>query len=332
MIFTPFLISHRRPDASGIIIDDLNLFVVYEDDDTQWTITPTSGPAETLVAYPGSALIGDQYFQFGGQTATSTSAQFLAVHTRSGLREILSALGPSARTKPAMAAVGTVIYLYGGSSNVTGTGYLGDFWKYENGSWTQLDSETVPALYGAKMVSVGSELFLVGGVSASGPNTSIWRYNGVHWLQLPVSTAELGASVSACQFVDSLICVSPVGTFVLDTLTIEWTELPWVELSFPQDGHLWALDEYRVAYLGGGSGSSIEKLPAHVLDFSAEEVYDLTGSNPSSLGYVGSGSCSNQGTLYINSYMYNTVSWAGATTYSHIVSGRAPGLSIAYVQ
>jgi len=86
-----------------------------------------------------------------------------------------------------MATLRKEVVLFGGTNS---SGYLGDTWTFDGGSWTLVDVPPAPpARQGASMATLGNEIVLFGGQSNKGDLSDTWTFDGGSWTLIDASTA-----------------------------------------------------------------------------------------------------------------------------------------------
>ena len=82
-----------------------------------------------------------------------------------------------------MAPLAGSVILFGG----IGVDYLGDTWRWDGASWTQLPVTGPSPRFGAVAATLGSVIVLYGGESHTAVLDDTWQWDGTAWTQLHVA-------------------------------------------------------------------------------------------------------------------------------------------------
>jgi hypothetical protein len=118
---------------------------------------------------------------FGGQTDTSgTPIGDTWTFDGATWTEITGA-GPSARYAPAMATLGNVVVMFGGTSGTLET----DTWLFDGTKWALSPATGPTGRIGHAMTTLGSTVLLYGG----GGTGETWSFDGSKWTELSTLAA-----------------------------------------------------------------------------------------------------------------------------------------------
>jgi hypothetical protein len=93
-----------------------------------------------------------------------------------------AALGPGAVEDAAMAACAGGLALFGGRS--PGAGPVDATWFWNGGTWARLQPAVrPPARSEHRMIAVGTQVLLHGGLGTAGPLDDLWSFDGATWTQ-----------------------------------------------------------------------------------------------------------------------------------------------------
>ncbi|EKX44866.1 hypothetical protein GUITHDRAFT_71944 [Guillardia theta CCMP2712] len=153
--------------AKYIYLQDLYTFNIVNN---QWTVLNSTGGMPSSRAFFGMAAISNIIYVFGGEgtmpvdSSGQTKNDMYAFDTSSQSWADISQTGyrPQSRYGQAMAAVGTDIYLYGGSTGEDTNLYMLDVASYR---WSIVAAAGAQpsARYKVGMAAIGNDLFLFGG-------------------------------------------------------------------------------------------------------------------------------------------------------------------------
>jgi len=196
------------------------------------------------------AAVGADMYIFGGTTDSGSSGEMFRYSTISMEWTALDADAvtgkwPNARSNHALAAVGTDIYLFGGS---TFSGSSGELFRYSTISmeWARLDAAAgvTGTLPGARsrhaLAAVGTDIYLFGGMTDSVRSGELFRYSTIsmEWTTLDTTARITGTWPSArdCHalasvemeiylFGGSTFSGSSGELFRYSTISMEWARL-----------------------------------------------------------------------------------------------------------
>ena len=149
--------------------------------------------------YHSSVAIGSNIYMIGGYDEDDFLSNAVRKSSDSGATWTEVTAGTtkfSAREKPGSIAVGSDIYVIGGSD---GTNELNDVWKSSNGgvSWNQV---TVTGTQFSErtdhsVVAVGSDIYVIGGIIGANRLNDVWQSTdgGVSWNQVTVTGTPFSA-------------------------------------------------------------------------------------------------------------------------------------------
>jgi hypothetical protein len=97
--------------------------------------------------------------------------------------------GAMGRSMHAMATLGNLVVLYGGTANPDQVD-LDDTWTWDGVAWKQVMVAGPPARNGHVMATLGNEIVMYGG--CTGPLTDTWTFDGTTWKQVAMTGANPG--------------------------------------------------------------------------------------------------------------------------------------------
>jgi N-acetylneuraminic acid mutarotase len=270
----------------------------------QWDHLDTpqvSGSLPDARSGPGMVSVGSDLYVFGGArelyrfapaTAEDSNELFRFSTTERKWEEIqVSGTKPSARSGPGMAAVGSDLYVFGGSA-VGGVGVVNDLFRFSTTKmqWEQLNGTQV---WGSPpsgrsyhcMVAVGSDLYVFGGSSRS---NDLFRFSTtkMQWEQL--DAPQVSGSPPSDRSGSGMVAVGSdlylFGGFLYEVygnsnefFRFSTTKMQWEQLDAPQVSGSPPSARYQLSMVAVGSDlyvfGGIVFLASNAFDGDSNELF-----------------------------------------------------------
>ena len=181
-------IGVQRAYDDGTALTLLVGAAVYRATPTGWTqvFTPDELPG---VDYPAIT-----YDLTRGETLAVTSGPRGGTWRWNGAWNFVTASGPGARRRAALAPLGTDVVLFGGIGSSTSPAQLfDDTWSWNGQSWASLSLSPRPsARHGHAMVTTNNGVLLFGGQDLLSTLGDTWRFDGVAWTDVTPANSPGG--------------------------------------------------------------------------------------------------------------------------------------------